>query len=104
MKKFPTLMTLAVLAPMLASCTPAPAKVCEHVIAVSIDRMQKELLLQKERGEEIEAMPNEEELAQAVDACMRDLAKAKEKDASAYKKRASCAMAAKTVEDLEQCR
>jgi hypothetical protein len=98
MKKFPTLMTLVILAPILASCTPAPAKVCEHVIAVSVDRMQKE------RGEEIEAMPNEEELAKFQDDCIMDMAKAKEKDASAYKKRASCAMAAKTFEDLEKCK
>jgi len=113
MKKFPALVTLLILAPILASCTPAPEEVCEHVLDVlseqfTYDGLKQELLLKKERGEEVEAMPSEEEfdkeMAKNFDECIIDLEKAKEKDASAYKKRASCAMAAKTFEDFGKCK
>jgi len=104
MKKFPPLITLVILAPMLTSCAPSPAKFCQHAIDLMVDGMQKELLLQKERGGEIEAMPSEEELAKFQDDCIKESEKKKEEDPSAYKKRVSCAMAAKTFEDLGKCK
>lgn len=93
MKKFRTILALAVFAPMLAACGPAPADVCDHVI----DLMKKEL------GEQVDAMP-EEEITKIKDNCVKEAEKEKEmKGALEYNKQAKCVMAATSLEDLAKC-
>jgi hypothetical protein len=93
MKKLPTLLALAVLAPMLAACAPAPEEVCQHVV----DLMKKEL------GEQVDAMP-EEEITKIKDNCVKEAEKEKEmKGAMEYNKQAKCVMAAASLADLAKC-
>lgn len=93
MKKFRTLMALAVLAPMLAGCAPAPEDVCQHVV----DLMKKEL------GEQADAMPDEE-ITKIKDNCVKEAEKEKEnKGSMEYNKQAKCVMAADSLEGLSKC-
>ncbi|MCA9692257.1 MAG: hypothetical protein KC636_21845 [Myxococcales bacterium] len=93
MKKFRTLLALAVLAPMLAGCAPAPEDVCQHVV----DLMKKQL------GDQADAMP-EEEITKIKDNCVKEAEKEKEmKGSIEYNKQAKCVMAAETLDDLSKC-
>jgi hypothetical protein len=93
MKKLSTLLALAVLAPMLVACAPAPDEVCQHVI----DLMKKEL------GEQVDAM-SEDEIAKIKDNCVKEAEKEKEnKGAMEYNKQAKCVMAAASLADLAKC-
>jgi hypothetical protein len=97
MKKLPTrlatVLALAVFAPMLAGCGPAPADVCDHVI----DLMKKEL------GEQADAM-SEEEIGKIKEKCVKEGEKEKELNgALEYNKQAKCVMAATSLEDLAKC-
>lgn len=93
MKKLPTLLALAVLAPMLTACAPAPDEVCQHVI----DLMKQEL------GEQVDAM-SEEEITKIKDNCVKEAEKEKEmKGAMEYNKQAKCVMAAASLADLAKC-
>jgi hypothetical protein len=93
MKKLSTLLALAVFAPLLVACAPAPDEVCQHVI----DLMKKEL------GDQVDAM-SEEEITKIKDNCVKEAEKEKEmKGAMEYNKQAKCVMAAGSLADLAKC-
>ncbi len=92
MKKLHKFLALAVLAPMLAACAPSSEDVCNHVVD----------LLKKEYGGDKE--PPEEELKKAVDECVKDMEKKKEKiGAAEFKTLSKCAMAAEDMKALSAC-
>lgn len=93
MKKFRTVLALAVIAPMLAACAPSPDDVCQHVI----DMMKKEL------GDAADSM-GEDEMKEMKEKCVKDAEKEKElKGAMEYKKQAKCIMDASNLEQLAKC-
>jgi hypothetical protein len=93
MKTHPTLLALAVLAPMLVACGPKPDDVCQHVV----DLMKKDL------GAQADAM-SEEQITKIKETCVKNAEKEKEnKGPIEYNKQAKCVMAAESLEDLREC-
>jgi hypothetical protein len=92
MKKFRTVLALAVLAPMLAACGPAPEDVCEHVMGI----------MKKELGE---ALPmSDDDVKKFKEECVKEMNSEKEKmGAMEFKKQASCVMDASSLADMEKC-
>jgi hypothetical protein len=93
MKTHPTLLALAVLAPMLVACAPKPDDVCQHVV----DLMKKDL------GDQADAM-SEEQIAKIKETCVKNAEKEKQaKGPIEYSKQTKCVMAAESLEDLREC-
>lgn len=92
MKKICTVLSLALLVPMLSACGPAPEEVCDHVMTV----------MKKELGE---ALPmTDEDTKKFKEECVKEMNSEKEKQgAMEFKKQASCVMDANTFAEMEKC-
>ena len=92
MKKFTTVLALALLAPMLSACAPSPEDMCEHVFGI----------MKKELGDAFTM--SDEDLKKAKEECVKEAGKEKEKiGAMEYKKQAKCVMEATKLEELDKC-
>ncbi|MFV8755590.1 hypothetical protein ACNOYE_33995 [Nannocystaceae bacterium ST9] len=92
MKKFSTVLALAVLVPMLSACAPSPEDMCEHVFGI----------MKKELGD---ALPmSDDDAKKFKEECVKEATKEKEKiGAMEYKKQATCVMEATKLEELDKC-
>lgn len=92
MKKFSTILAVALLAPMLTACAPSPEDMCEHVFGI----------MKKELGESFPM--SDEDVKKGKEECVKEATKEKEKiGAMEYKKQAKCVMAATKLEELDKC-
>lgn len=92
MKKFSTILAVALLAPMLTACAPSPEDMCEHVFGI----------MKKELGDSFPM--SDEDVKKGKEECVKEATKEKEKiGAMEYKKQAKCVMAATKLEELDKC-